>query len=304
MPNVGYCCINLTLQKQKIMYSRDMRKNTFLIKGVKYASELALANTFDFIKVLQWNADNNVTVFRMGSGIFPWANHYNLEDLPDYDIIVSNLAHAGDLAMRTGQRITAHPDHFVKLGSTRADVVNNSLAELELQSKIFDFMGLPTTPHAAINIHVGMNFSEDTAKRWVESAGRLSSNALSRLVVENDDKINGFSVAQLLSYIHYKLNTPITFDYFHHEFHTSGWSAEEAFHKAYATWPKGVIPLFHYSESKSINEKINCNLRAHADYVFGRIEDYGMPVDIDLEAKMKELALFKYRSLYGGVHEN
>jgi UV DNA damage endonuclease len=301
MPNIGYCCINLSLQKKKIMYARDMIKKTFDVRGVAYASELALANTVDFIKVLQWNADNNVTVFRMGSGIFPWANHYKLTDMPHYNQIVANLARAGNLAKQTGQRITAHPDHFVKLGSARSDVVDNSLAELELQSTIFDLMGLPTSPHAAINIHVGMNFSEDTAKRWCSAALRLSPNALSRLVVENDDKNTGFSVVQLVTYIHSKLGTPVTFDYFHHEFHPDGLDTETAFDMAYATWPDGVTPLFHYSESKAINESVNCNPRAHADYVFSRINDYGVPLDIDLEAKMKDIALFKYRELHGSV---
>ncbi len=41
--NVGYCCINTTLQKKKITTGRAMRKATFEAKGLKYASELALA---------------------------------------------------------------------------------------------------------------------------------------------------------------------------------------------------------------------------------------------------------------------
>jgi hypothetical protein len=35
---------------------------------------------------------------------------------------------------------------------------------------------------------------------------------------------------------------------------------------------------------------------AHADYVTGPINTYGLPLDIMLEAKAKELALLKYRS--------
>lgn len=290
------------------MYARDMIKKTFDARGVSYASELALANTRDFIKVLQWNADHNITVFRMGSGIFPWANHYQLTDLPDWSEICDNLQTAGEIAQRSGQRITAHPDHFVKLGSVRPDVVDNSINELELQSFIFDLMGLPASPHTAINIHVGMNFSEETADRWVASARRLSPNALSRLVVENDDKDTGFSVAQLVTYIHNRLGIPVTFDYFHHNFHSDELDQKSAFHMAYATWPSDVTPLFHYSESKAVNESVDCNPRAHADYVFNRIEDYGVPVDIDLEAKMKDFALLKYRELYetksGEMHED
>jgi len=55
--------------------------------------------------------------------------------------------------------------------------------------------------------------------------------------------------------------------------------------------------LFHYSESKNINENVKGNPRAHADYVFTVIDDFGLTIDVDLEAKAKELALFKYREL-------
>lgn len=298
MPHrVGYCCINTTLQKSGITYSRDMIKRTFDQRGIVYASELALANSRDFIKVLQWNADHDVKVFRMGSGIFPWANHYDLYDLPDYDQIVDNLATASRIIYASGQRVTAHPDHFVKLGSAKFDVVKNSVAELELQSRIFDLMALPVSPYAAINIHVGMNFDPETAKRWIDGYSMLSDNARARLVVENDDKESGFSVLQLVEYLHSELSIPVTFDYFHHEFHNHGMSISDAFDMAYATWPDDVTPLFHYSESKALNESVDCNPRAHADYVFRVIDDFGVDVDIDLEAKAKELALFKYREL-------
>lgn len=295
MPHqVGYCCKNITLQKSGVTYSRGMIKKTFDQRGIVYASQLALANSRDFIKVLQWNADNNVKVFRMGSGMFPWANHYELANLPDYHEICANLLSAGLLARSSGQRITAHPDHFVKLGSLKPVVVDNSIIELELQSTIFDLIGLPVSPHAAINIHVGMNFSEETGARWVAAAKRLSFNAFARLVVENDDKATGFSTVQLFTHIFAELNTPITFDYFHHQFHPDGMSTQHAFELAYGTWPHDVTPLFHVSESRN---DPHGNPRAHADYITAAINDFGYDVDIDLEAKAKEFALFNYRNL-------
>ena len=295
--NVGYCCINMTLNKQKITTGRGMIQRTFKEKGLKYASELALANARDLVKILQWNANNHITIFRMGSGIFPWGTEYDLYDLPDINEIAVTLTNAGSLAMRTGQRITAHPDHFVKLGSDKSNVVENSIKDLELHSKVFDFMGLSNTPYNAINIHVGMNFSEDVVNRWITNYHRLSNNCKARLVVENDDKANAFSVRQLYYSLHTALSIPITFDYFHHEFHTDGWSSKDAAVIAAGTWPKGIKPLFHYSESKNLNENVSGNPRAHADYVFNRINDYGLDIDVDLECKSKELGLFKYREI-------
>jgi len=295
--NIGYCCINTQLNKQKITTGRGMIQRTFKQRGLKYASELALANATDLIKIIEWNRQHNVTVFRMGSGIFPWGTEYKLPDLSDYQRIKTTLALAGTLAKQYGQRITSHPDHFVKLGSLKEQVALNSIKDLELHSQVFDLMGLETSPYNALNIHVGIKYSIDTANRWVANFKRLSKNCQSRMVVENDDKQSAFSVQQLYDTIHSQIGIPITFDYFHHEFHQDGLTTEQAARLAASTWPTNITPLFHYSESKNINESVSGNPRAHSDYVFNKIDDYGLAIDIDLEAKAKELALFQYRNL-------
>jgi UV DNA damage endonuclease len=287
----------MTLQKEKITTGRGMIQRTFKQKGLEYASELALANAIDLVRIIQWNEDHGIKIFRMGSGIFPWGTEYDLRNLPQYDIISNVLKSAGDLATQYGHRITAHPDHFVKLGSSKPQVVENSIKDLELHSKVFDLMGLSNTPYNAINIHVGMNFSEETAQRWVDNFRKLSPTLQSRMVVENDDKENAFSTLQLFTYLHSALNIPITFDYFHHQFHSDGLTTQDAAELAASTWPENVIPLFHYSESKNLNENVSGNPRAHSDYVFNKIDDFGLTINVDLEAKAKELALFKYRSL-------
>jgi UV DNA damage endonuclease len=295
--NIGYCCINVTLQKKKITSGRGMIQRTFKQKGLKYASQLALLNAKDLIKIIEWNYEHDIEIFRMGSGIFPWGSEYDLRDLPDYDQIKDTLALAGDIAKLRGQRITAHPDHFVKLGSNKPTVVDNSIKDLELHSTVFDLMGLEASPYNAINIHVGMNFSVEVINRWITNYHRLSPNCKDRLVVENDDKSNAYSTLQLVNELHSVLNIPVTFDYFHHTFHDSGLTLEQAAKLAASTWPENITPLFHYSESKNLNENVNGNPRAHADYVFNKIDDFGLTLDFDLECKQKELALFKYREL-------
>jgi UV DNA damage endonuclease len=287
----------MTLNKKKITTGRGMIQRTFKEKGLKYASQLALLNAQDLVKIIEWNYEHDVDVFRMGSGIFPWGSEYDLRDLPDYNKIVDTLALAGDLAKFRGQRITAHPDHFVKLGSTKPKVVDNSIKDLELHSTVFDLMGLEASPYNALNIHVGMNFTPDVIDRWIAAYNRLSPNCRARLVVENDDKASAFSTLQLFTHLFAEINIPITFDYFHHSFHTDGLTTQEAAELAAGTWPENITPLFHYSESKNLNENVSGNPRAHADYVFNKIDDFGMTLDFDLEAKAKEKALFKYREL-------
>lgn len=299
MPHqVGYCCINLTLQtSHKITTNRSMILRTFTERGINYASELALQNARDLVKIIKWNAENNIKVFRVSSDLFPWNSKYKLCDLPDYDTICQYLLAAGAIAHNTNQRITAHPDHFVKLGSSKPEVVNNAIHDLEHHSEVFDLMGLVASHYNCLNIHVGMNYTEETINNWLRAFDRLSDNCKNRLVVENDDKASAFSIKQLYNKIYKSVKTPLTFDYFHHTFHTDSLSSKQAAHLAASTWPSNTKPLFHYSESKNVNENLNGNPRAHADYVYNIIDDYGLSLDIDLEAKSKEQALLHYRRI-------
>ena len=41
-------------------------------------------------------------------------------------------------------------------------------------------------------------------------------------------------------------------------------------------------------------DETQTNKRAHADYIYEHIETYGLILDIELEAKAKELALLQY----------
>ena len=73
---------------------------------------------------------------------------------------------------------------------------------------------------------------------------------------------------------------------------------EEALKLTASTWPKGIRQLCHYSSAKKLHEDSTAIIRAHADYLYEKIETYGMDLDIELEVKAKELALIKYRKEY------
>lgn len=297
MPHrVGYCCINTELRdKYGITTGRTMRRKTFEEKGLEYVAELAIQNVHDLQTILQWNIQNNIRLFRIGSDMFPWWSEYEFHHLPNIDNIMDELAQIGKYIQQNDIRISSHPDHFVKLGSNSSLVVENSIKELNNHGVLFDMLDLPTDRGAPINIHVGMNLSEDVVNRWVTNFNKLNFSVQDRLVVENDDKENAFSVKDLYELIYPRIGVPITFDYFHHTFNTGGLTSEEAANMAASTW--SCTPLFHYSESKNINENVNGNPRAHADFVFNKIDDYGLVLDIDLEAKAKEQALKVYNNL-------
>jgi UV DNA damage endonuclease len=186
----GYCCINLSLAKDKISTNRGMVKKTFLEKGIAYASELALKNVLDLRQILEWNDDNNIRMFRMSSDIFPWCSEYEIMDLPDYQAILEILKSCGDFAKRTDQRITFHPSPYGVLASVNPSVVTKAIKELNQHGEIFDLMGLDRNLFYPINIHVNTTqpSKEEAAERFCLNFQRLSDSVKKRLVVEVDDK--------------------------------------------------------------------------------------------------------------------
>ena len=293
--NYGYCCINLELGKQKVTTNRSMVKRTFEAKGIEYASELALQNVRDLARIISWNHQHGVKLYRMSSDIFPWMSEYELKDLPDYERISNILKGAGKIAKTTGQRITFHPGHFCVIASTNQDVVTKSIKDLNQHGEIMDLMDLPRTPYAAINIHVNTTQGgKDVAiERFAANFQLLDESVRTRLVVENDDKQSQYTVEDLAE-LHGMIGTPVTFDYHHHWCHPGSLTQEEALKLAATTWPSDVKQLCHYSSAKCVYEDESVMNRAHADYIYEHINDYGLALDIELEAKAKEQAWHRY----------
>jgi len=130
-------------------------KKTFEEKGLGHVSKLALQNCLDLLEIIAWNHEQDIQVYRMTSKIFPWAGHYALEDLPDYSLIYEALEAAGELARAAEQRITNHPSHFVKLASNRDAIIQSSITELEIQSHVFNIMGLSASPWNKVRAKAG-----------------------------------------------------------------------------------------------------------------------------------------------------
>ena len=297
--NLGYACINSTLQKnENVMCNRGMIKRTFLAKGVPYASELALSNVKALKRVIEWNNQNNISVYRMTSCLFPWVSEYEIEDLPDYEEIASTMKAAGMIAMNAGQRLSFHPVQFCVLASRTKQVVINAANELNKSAQMMDILGLPNSPGAKINIHVGGAYDEhDKAlARFCENTAKyLTDSAFSRLTVENDDKPGVYSTKMLYDGVFKKIGIPIVFDSHHHGLGPQDIDYHDAFYLARSTWPAGIKQQCHHSNSKKDYEDSKVPKVSHSSWFYTPFENYGEDVDVVLECKAKELALLKYK---------
>jgi len=336
---IGYACVNagLTSRSKKlggpITTSRTARKATWYPDNYQLLGERALLNATDLLHYLQWNEEHNIRLFRIGSELIPWHDQFELSKLPQLQEIKDRLFEAGEYARAHGHRLTTHPGPFHVLGSPNLEVAERSIIGLERHSEMFDMMGYEPSFENKINIHVGgmYNDAQGTADRWIASWHRLSDNLKKRLVLENDDKPGMWSVQMLYDYFHREIGIPITFDYFHHSFHTSDLTEEQALKLAATTWPEGVTQCTHYSESRRDEKKrkllelcdknniefdalddwptfaklkhdwSKIRVQAHADYCKQPINTYGLDIDIVLEAKAKENALFESIRVNRGI---
>lgn len=293
--NLGYACINLSLGKN-ITTNRTMIKKTFTQKGLDYVSDLVLQNVADLERIIDWNEERGIKLYRMSSEMFPWATEYEFTQLKDWKEISSILKVCGDKANKYGQRLTFHPGPFNVLTSPKESVVLNTIKDLEVHGRIMDAMGLSKTPYNAINIHCNGVYGDKNSAmdRFIKNFQRLSESVKTRLTIENDDKASMYSVMDLW-YIWSKIGTPIVFDYHHHQFCTGDLSEEQALKLAAETWPPTIKQLTHYSESKSLHENnIKLKPQAHSDYINSLPNSYGVDIDVEVEAKAKDLAILNF----------
>ena len=310
MKNLGYACINMQLSyptkwgnqprgTAPITTNRSMIRRTYDAKGIEYASELSLLNVQDLERVIDWNEANGIKFYRMSSDIFPWASEHNVEDLPDFVQIAEVMKRCGDKAKQYGQRITTHPGPFNKLTSPKEQVVLNTIRDLEVHGQVFDLMGLPRTPYAKINIHVGAHYNDKQMAigNFCRNFERLSESVRSRLTVENDDKASLYSTKELCDEIYSRIGIPVVHDFHHHIFCTGGLDQEEALLMAAMTWGD-VRPVTHYSQSRAIeHDDPKIRPQAHSDSYWEPVNTYGLDVDVMLECKHKEIGLYKMKEL-------
>jgi len=282
-------------KKDQITTSRTLRMSNFSLDRV---GELALQNSKDLVKIMEWNRDNGIKMFRVSSEIFPFMDHpdlgYSLDDLSreHHTDIVSELVEAGSIAREAGIRLSCHPGPYTCLASPNIDIVRKSIASLEMHSLIGDLLGC--LDEFAINIHMGGVYEgkHETAARFLANFSKLPDRIKKRLTLENDDKTSMWSMTDLFKQVAKYCTVKLVLDIHHHRFcHHE--SLQEAADMAFSTWQGFCeVPKVHYSESAP-----NKKPQAHSDFIKERIPDLGDTVyDVMIEAKAKDLALIEYRN--------
>jgi len=307
---LGLCCLNKTLRSSNptVFTNRTMRLKTLKEKGNKLAVEYAIKNLNDLEKLIHWNHNHNINVFRLSSEIFP---HMSNPEIHFYGFhhFESQLEKIGNLAKKYNQRLTFHPGQFNVVGSNNKQTVEKTIRELDQHAKILDIMN--QDENGIMVVHGGgvYNDKPKTMERWVENFGLLSESAKKRLVLENCEK--SYTVRDCLTissmiFKKYGFYLPIVIDSHHYtcygKIHPENIQEpiDKLLPEVWNTWKsRNIRPKFHVSEQG------DGRIGHHSDYV-EKIPDYMIhfpnvfcsDLDIMIEAKHKELAIAHLYKLY------
>lgn len=199
----------------------------------------------------------------------------------------------GNFIKENNLRVDTHPDQFNVLNSSKTTVVYNSINNLKFHVNLFEDLDYPL---GKMVLHVGSGEGgKDLAlNRFIINFEKVPPEIGRRLMLENDDKT--FTAAETLNLCK-SLKLPMVLDVHHHNCNNIGERLEDLLGEIIATWDKEELPpKFHFSSPKE-----GALDRKHADFIVAEdfisfielCKNYHRDIDIMLEAKQKDLALFK-----------
>jgi UV DNA damage endonuclease len=242
---------------------------------------------------LQYCAERDIGLYRVTSDLFPMSDYALGQKL--IAELSPGMAEFAIRANRMRIRILIHPDQYVVLSSLSAKVVANSMMILEHHARVFDLLGLPRSPWAAIILHGGKGGRHDALKRIIP---KLPESVRTRLVLENDEHAYG---AEEILDICRTTGIPMVFDIHHHlvkedlpDYEHPGIAL--LLKAARGTWPVAnwqIIHIIHISNGeKSLHDT------RHSEVIDVMPRAALQSEWIEVEAKGKELAIERLRARY------
>ena len=286
---LGYVSISKTLDiscSKTITYTNFKKDENF-----DKIDKVIVDNLNNLEKIIDYNIKNNIHFYRLTSKLIPLAT--KKEVIFDYILKYQKYYQKiGEKINNNKMRIDVHPDQFCILNSTKKEVLENSFTILEYHYKILEALNIK---NKIIILHIGSSVfgKENSIKRFINNFYKLPDYLQKSIAIENDDKI--YNVIDCLN-LAKKLNIPFVLDYHHHICNNDEIDIDKYLRAIFSTWT--TTPKIHFSSPKNQTKK---DFRSHHDYInikdfinfLNKIKHLNIDLDIMLEAKAKDEALFK-----------
>lgn len=288
---LGYACMSKTLDN--ITSSSPFTYTEYLkYKNLDKLDKIIKSNLNDLFILLKYNIKNNIHFFRISSKLIPLAtkddvifNYYT--KYKNYYNEIANMINKNNL------RVDFHPDEFCVLNSVKKEVVVSSIKILEYHYLLLKYFKIK---NKLLILHIGSNvFGKDNSiRRFINNFKRIPDYLKKVIAIENDDKV--FNIKDCIN-ISKEIECPIVFDYHHYVCNNNGEKLEDFFPDILKSW-KNKTPKIHFSSPKS---KLKKEFRSHNDYIdsdsfiyfIEKISKYDIDIDIMIEAKRTDEAMFK-----------
>ena len=238
--NIGYACLTVGVS--------GIRQRTCTMKNATPDVLLSLiqSNLEALDKILDYNIQNGIKLFRISSDIIPFGSH-PVNTVKWWEIFNDKLNEIGRKAITNGIRLSMHPGQYTVLNSPDEAVVERAVEDLRYHARFLDEMGLGKE-HKII-LHIGDIYGDKTAaaKRFIQQYHYLDVNIRQRLVIENDDR--QYAISDVLS-IGESEGIPVVFDNLHNKINPDNTHSEIEWIAACAsTWKRSDgSQKLHYSQ--------------------------------------------------------
>jgi UV DNA damage endonuclease len=202
---LGYACLNT-------LFGSPARTTRLAKATPERLHELLAANLDTLEAILGWNDANDIRVFRVSSNTVPLASHPHAS-YPWREALGERFGELGALMRGAGMRLSTHPGPYTVPASADGRIAAAAIRELEYHAELMDAFGLDSSHKIVLHLGGGAGDRRAWLHRFRHAFERLSPEARSRLVIENDER---WSLEEVLAAAR-NVSVPVVFDAFHHE---------------------------------------------------------------------------------------
>lgn len=291
MVRLGYACICNSIEEHMhtITYTNYLKDKNKINDIVKQNFEVLK-------KILTYNNKNNIHFYRLSSNFIPCAS------IIEYDYPNIFKKEFKEISKLIKGRFDMHLSEYCILNSTNKEVVKRSIDEIKYHYKLLK--SFKVKPNLIIHIGSKSFGKENSITRFINNFNKLPNYLKNTLLIENDDKV--FNIEDTLKLCQ-KIKRPMVLDVHHHNCNKTEKDLSNYLNEIFNTWD--TTPKIHFSSPK--NKK---DFRAHNDYInsddfINFIKLIDRDIDVMLEAKAKDDALFrlvrelKYKTNYNFIDE-
>lgn len=284
---IGYACQGIGIPDTSLRTCQARNATPALL------TEITAHNLGVLKRLLAYNADNGIRMFRITSDLVPFGSS-PVNPLPWWDIHRDAFEEIGAFIRQQDIRVSMHPGQYTVLNAKDGDVVHRAVLDLAYHARILDLLG--TGPDSKIILHVGGVYGnrEEALARFAANYSLLDEAIRRRLIIENDER--SYTAGEVLT-LGLRLGIPVVFDNLHHALNPGDESLSDAAWIAAArkTWkaPDGNQKI-HYSQQAPGRRPGSHSDTIAADVFLDFVHSLDDPKpDIMLEVKDKNLSAVK-----------